>query len=68
VNDSEMYAWAKFVRETCIARAREAWNDAGLSGLCPDGRWECALDAMASLDLRELIDQLPPTTSPDDLP
>lgn len=42
---------AERVRAACLAAAREAYEDAGLRGLCAEGRWEAALDAVAALDL-----------------
>ncbi len=46
------------VRQACIAAALEAYEDAGFSGLCHEGRWELAIDAMRSLDLGPLLDGL----------
>ena len=31
---------AETVRQACIATALQAYEDAGLSGLCQEGRWE----------------------------
>jgi hypothetical protein len=42
------------VRRACIEAAVLAYEDAGIRGLCHDGRWECALAAMRHLDLRPL--------------
>ncbi len=44
---------AEAVRAACLAAAREAYEDAGLRGLCPEGRWEAALGAVAGLELAE---------------
>lgn len=46
---------AEAVRQACIAAALRAYEDAGLSGLCQEGRWECAVDAMRALPLRPLL-------------
>lgn len=46
---------AEKVRAGCIAAAQAAYEDAGMSGLCAEGRWEIALDAIRSLDLESLI-------------
>lgn len=43
------------VRAACLKAAREAYESAGISGLCEEGRWECALDAIRALDLNEVI-------------
>lgn len=38
-------------RARCLAAAQEAYEDAGVRGLCPEGRWECAQDAIRSVKL-----------------
>jgi hypothetical protein len=45
---------AEAVRQACIQAALEAYEDAGISGLCAEGRWEAAIGAMQSLDVRQL--------------
>ena len=49
---------AEAVRQACIAAALQAYEDAGASGLCHEGRWEYAVDAMRGLPLRPLIEAL----------
>jgi len=46
------------VRQACIAAALQAYEDAGISGLCHEGRWEYAVDAMRRLPLRPLVQAL----------
>jgi hypothetical protein len=46
---------AEGVRRACLRAALDAYEDAGLRGLCAEGRWECALDAIRSLALTPLI-------------
>ena len=46
---------AEVVRQACIAAALRAYDDAGLSGLCHEGRWECAVDAMRAFPLHSLL-------------
>ena len=41
----------KACRETLIA----AYEDAGTSGLCGEGRWEMALDSLRSINLLKII-------------
>lgn len=41
-------------RQACLAAALEAYEDAGLQGLCAEGRWERAIDAIRTLDLGSL--------------
>lgn len=52
MTDSQTVAEA--VRKACIEAAVAAYEDAGISGLCAEGRWEAAVSAMQSLDLRRL--------------
>jgi hypothetical protein len=49
---------AEVVRQACLAAALCAYEDAGLSGLCPEGRWECAVDAIRAMPLRPLLQGL----------
>jgi hypothetical protein len=42
------------VRRACVEAAQRAYEDAGLRGLCAEGRWEAAIDAMRALDLHTL--------------
>ncbi len=36
----DMLCLAQAVRDACLTAALRAYEDAGLSGLCPEGRWE----------------------------
>jgi hypothetical protein len=45
---------AERARQACIRAALEAYESAGMSGLCEEGRWEAAIDAMRRLDLVRL--------------
>lgn len=51
---------AEAVRRACIEAALAAWEDAGISGLCAEGRWELAIQAMRELDLTPLLARHPP--------
>ncbi len=51
--------FAEMIRNACLKAAREAYENAGISGLCEEGRWECAVDAIRSLDLEATINALP---------
>ena len=46
---------AEAVRSACIEAAAAAYEDAGLQGICAEGRWEAAVGAMRSIDLARLI-------------
>jgi hypothetical protein len=49
---------AEAIRQSCIESAIHAYEDAGLSGLCHEGRWEYAVDAMRRLPLHSLVQAL----------
>ncbi len=42
------------VRAGCAAAAASAYEDAGMRGICAEGRWECALEAIRALNLERL--------------
>ena len=46
---------AEAVRAACILAAREAYEEAGMRGLCAEGRWEYAIDVLQHLDLRMVL-------------
>lgn len=46
---------AERVRRACLVAAVEAYEDAGVRGLCADGRWESARRAIAELDLESVV-------------
>jgi hypothetical protein len=45
---------AEAIRAACIDAALLAYEDAGIRGLCEEGRWECAIAAMRQLDVRAI--------------
>lgn len=46
---------AEAVRAACLDAAARAYEDAGISGLCHEGRWEIALQAIRTLDLGPVV-------------
>ncbi len=50
--DREMLEMAERVRRICLDVAGRAYEEAGVRGLCPEGRWDVAMDAVRALDLR----------------
>lgn len=48
---------AQAVRDACVNTALRAYEEAGVSGLCYEGRWEIAIDAMRNVDLASLIER-----------
>jgi hypothetical protein len=46
---------AQAVGEACSRAALDGYQRAGFSGLCAEGRFETAMDAIQSLDLDALV-------------
>lgn len=57
MRDEQQRRLAQAVREACVEAALKSYEEAGISGLCYEGRWECAIDAMRNLDLAALLEQ-----------
>ena len=53
--DDTSLVLAETVRSACLDAARLAYEDAGIRGLCADGRWEAALTAIRQLDLSGVL-------------
>ena len=58
---------AEGVRNACVRAALESYERASLSGLCHEGAWEAAIDAVRQLDIEALL-ELAQGTVPDDFP
>ena len=52
---SEPQKIAEAVRRACIKAALEAYEDAQIRGLCREGAWEVAIEAVRSLDVEAVI-------------
>jgi hypothetical protein len=48
---------AEAVRAACLRALLDAYEDAGMQGLCAEGRWEYAVQALKWLDLGPLLAQ-----------
>ena len=48
---------AKLIRDACLEAVLQAYEDAGVQGLCAEGRWEAAVGALRTLDLAALLDK-----------
>jgi hypothetical protein len=49
---------AKTIRQTCIEAVLQAYEDAGIQGLCAEGCWEAAVDALRTVDLAPLLREI----------
>jgi hypothetical protein len=43
------------IRGALLDAAIAAYEDAGMQGLCAEGRWECAVQAIRGLDLTPFL-------------
>jgi len=43
----------EIIRKQLVLEAQKAYEHSGIKGLCAEGRWECALDAMRTVKLDE---------------
>ena len=46
---------AEAVRRACVQAALDAYEQGGIAGLCAEGRWELAVDAMRALNVEEIV-------------
>ncbi len=58
-DEVQRLAWQ--IREACLSAAREGYEQAGIGGLCAEGRWEMAIDSVRSLDLGAIVRSLSQT-------
>ena len=50
-------ATAEKIREACAKEFIRAYEEAGIKGLCEEGRIEYAVDAVRSLKLEEMVNE-----------
>ena len=51
----ELEDLAKRVRDACLEALLQAYEDAGVQGLCAEGRWEVAVGALKTVELEPLL-------------
>ncbi|MBO1520163.1 hypothetical protein [Oceanisphaera pacifica] len=61
INNSSVLL-AKQVQQACLQAAYAAYEEGGLLGLCQQGRFELAMDAIAALDVASLTQPPPADT------
>jgi hypothetical protein len=54
----ELEDLAKRIRDACLEALLQAYEDAGMQGLCAEGRWEAAVGALRTVDLTRLLREL----------
>jgi hypothetical protein len=47
--------FAKRIRDACLEALLQAYEDAGIQGLCAEGRWEAAVGALKTVELAPLL-------------
>ncbi len=57
-----MSRWSEELREACVRAALEAYEDGGIRGLCAEGRFELAMDAIRALELDPVVPRAARTT------
>ncbi len=55
ITELEARQVAEAVRAACVRAALEGYEQAGMDGLCHEGAWEAAVDAIRGLDLNPII-------------
>ncbi len=55
---------AAAVRNACLLAALDGYERAQIAGLCQEGAWEAAIDAMRMVDLRAILQAEPPPAIP----
>lgn len=43
------------IRDACVQAALDGYEQAQIAGLCHEGAWECAVDAMRRVDLDAIL-------------
>ena len=51
----ELEDLAKRIRDACLEAVLQAYEDAGVQGLCAEGRWEAAVGALKIVELAPLL-------------
>ena len=57
LHPAQLHKLAALVRDHCLERADNAYHNARMDGLCADGAWECAADALRMLDIEALLEK-----------
>lgn len=55
---------AQAVRSACVQAALEGYEQAQIAGLCQEGAWEVAVDAIRRVDLKEILRKKAAESSP----
>jgi hypothetical protein len=56
-NAVESREFAEAIRNACVQAALDGYQNAAIAGLCHEGAWEAAINAIQMLDLDAVIQQ-----------
>ena len=55
---------AQAVRSACVQAALDGYEQAQIAGLCQEGAWEVAVDAIRMVDLKEILRKMAAESPP----
>lgn len=55
---------AAAVRNACVLAALDGYERAQIAGLCQEGAWECAIDAIRMVNLKTILEADPHPAEP----
>jgi hypothetical protein len=58
-DEAAVRALAEKIRAAYLETALNSYEDAAANGLCAQGAWECAVDAMRHLEISDLLQEFP---------
>ena len=58
ISINEKHRVAEAVRQACVRAALEGYERAAFDGLCHEGAWEAAVDAIRALDVNSIVQKL----------
>lgn len=59
LSNESLRALAEKIRSAYLETTVNAYEDAAANGLCAQGAWECAVDALRQLEITDLLKALP---------
>ncbi|GEM_PF-1546321 len=58
LSQKEKIEIARAVKKACLQTALDSYKHAKMSGLCHEGAWDLAIDALKSLDVTRIVKSL----------
>ena len=63
LTNASLRALAEKIRAAYLETTVNAYEDAAANGLCAQGAWECAVDALRSLEITDLLKEVPQSST-----